>query len=299
MKKRIVLASSWCAILIGLSLSATMTPAANAAISIALTNFRGTWDPTVSYGAGAIVTYQGQSYISIDKNSNVVPTNTEAWAVLDAAGTPGPAGVPGSTGATGPTGASGSPGPAGPAGPAGAMGIPGPAGVAGAAGPTGTQGPAGPSGATGPAGATGPQGPTGAAGPPANVIGYANSGSAAALLSTAGTKYNVVSTIPISTTGTYIVNASLNLQVLPLDTVECGFVLASTGNFVGFLSQTTNFGNSANADEAITTAFTAAFPVSAGDSIEITCQSGGGSNNGNSSSVSGSTITAILLSKLN
>jgi hypothetical protein len=104
----------------------------------------------------------------------------------------------------------------------------------------------------------------------------------------------------VSTTGTYIVNATLILQVQPSDTVFCSFGLASTGStpVVGF-SQTSNFGNSANGAEGITTAFTAAVPVTAGDSIEITCQTGGSSNNGNSSSVSGSTITAILLSKLN
>jgi hypothetical protein len=120
MKKLTVIASSWCAMLIALSFSATLTPTANAAISIAVTNFRGLWDSTVSYGEGAIVTYNGQSCICTVKNKNVVPTNTEAWAVLDASGTQGPQGPAGATGATGATG------PAGPAGPAGSMGIPGP-----------------------------------------------------------------------------------------------------------------------------------------------------------------------------
>ena len=62
----------WCAMLMGLILYAAMTPPAAAAITIAVTNFRGDWDPTVNYGAGAVVTYSGQSYIAIVKNNNVV-----------------------------------------------------------------------------------------------------------------------------------------------------------------------------------------------------------------------------------
>ena len=138
----------WCAMLMGLILYAAMTPPAAAAISIAVTNFRGDWDPTVNYGAGAVVTYSGQSYIAIVKNNNVVPTETDAWAILDAKGAQGPVGAAGAAGATG------APGPAGPAGPAGAMGIPGASGAQGAAGPAGA------------AGAPGPQGPIGLTGSP-------------------------------------------------------------------------------------------------------------------------------------
>ena len=128
----------WCAMLMGLILYAAMTPPAAAAISIAVTNFRGDWDPTVNYGAGAVVTYSGQSYIAIVKNNNVVPTETDAWAILDAKGAQGP------VGAAGAAGAAGAPGPAGPAGPAGAMGIPGASGAQGAAGPAGAAGAPGP-----------------------------------------------------------------------------------------------------------------------------------------------------------
>src|ERR1700677_2512750 len=123
MNKRTLIASSWCAMLIGLSLSATVIPLANAAISIAVTNYRGNWDPTANYAAGAIVSYAGQSYIAIVKNNNVTPTQTDAWAVLDA---PGPTGPKGAQGPQGSPGSAGATGPAGPAGPAGAMGIPGP-----------------------------------------------------------------------------------------------------------------------------------------------------------------------------
>jgi hypothetical protein len=145
---RKIAVAPWSAMLMGLILYAAMTPPATAAISIAVTNFRGDWDPTVNYGAGAVVTYSGQSYIAIVKNNNVVPTETDAWAILDAKG------AQGSVGAAGATGATGAPGPAGPAGPAGAMGIQGAAGAQGAAGSAGA------------AGAPGPQGPIGLTGSP-------------------------------------------------------------------------------------------------------------------------------------
>jgi hypothetical protein len=148
----------WCAMLMGLILCAAMIPPAAAAISIAFTNFRGDWDSTVNYNAGAVVTYKGQSYIAIVKNNNVVPTETDAWALLDAQGPKGPAGATGATGAAGATGATGA------AGPAGSIGPPGPLGPAGASGPAGPAGPIGTTGATGPAGAIGPQGPAGPAG---------------------------------------------------------------------------------------------------------------------------------------
>jgi len=151
---RKVAVAPWCAMFMGLILYAAMTSPATAAISIAITNFRGDWDPTVHYGAGALVTYNGQSYIAIVKNNNVVPTETDAWAILDAQGAQGP---------QGPAGAAGAPGPAGPAGPAGAMGIAGAAGAQGPVGPAGVQGPIGNTGAQG---APGPQGPIGLTGSP-------------------------------------------------------------------------------------------------------------------------------------
>jgi hypothetical protein len=146
----------------------------------------------------------------------------------------------------------------------------------------------------GPAGAAGAQGPTGPAGPPANVIGYANSGTSDVLLSTADTYFTVVSTVPVSTTGTYIVNASLILVVRNLDNVECGFFLASTGNAVGVPSQTGTNANSGYVNELKSIPVTAAFPVSAGDSIEIACLSDVGG-----SDVTGYTMTAILLNHIN
>jgi Collagen triple helix repeat (20 copies) len=135
-----------------LLLIAAVNNPAPAATSIAITNFRGAWAFSVAYAAGAVVTYNGASYICLLKNSGVAPsTNTADWAILDA---------PGATGAVGAAGAPGAQGVMGPPGPVG------PAGTAGAAGPAGTQGPAGPVGPAGAPGAQGSTGLTGAQGPP-------------------------------------------------------------------------------------------------------------------------------------
>jgi hypothetical protein len=164
MKNRKAFLSSLGSVLVMASIFlATSFPAA-AAISIAVTSFRGDWDPTVKYTAGAVVTYNGQSYIAIVKNNNVLPIETDAWALLDAQGPQGPQG---SAGPQGPTGSSGANGAAGPAGAQGAMGPPGPVGPSGAngaVGPTGPQGAQGAPGNPGAPGAVGPQGPAGAAG---------------------------------------------------------------------------------------------------------------------------------------
>jgi hypothetical protein len=161
------------AILFFAALGAVLPEGLHAATSVAITNFRGAWVSTASYSAGAVVTYNGASYICIVKNTNVQPTNATDWSILDApgapgapgaagpAGSPGPQGPAGATGATGSQGAMGAPGPMGPAGAPGAMG---PAGVQGVAGSTGAAGSPGPAGPQGPRGATGPQGPASAGG---------------------------------------------------------------------------------------------------------------------------------------
>ena len=147
-------------------LSTAFLAPASAAVSIAVTNFRGAWDATVNYGAGAFVTYRGQSYIAVVKNNNVVPTDTDAWSILDAAGAQGPQGPQGPVGPNGASGAKGAAGPTGPAGPAGPIGLPGPVGPAGAQGPAGTAGANGTTGASGTPGAPGVPGPAGTPGAP-------------------------------------------------------------------------------------------------------------------------------------
>jgi Collagen triple helix repeat (20 copies) len=170
------------AILFAAFLNVAISAPANAAtININFANFRGAWSSTITYGAGAVVIYNGASYISlISSNKNVAPSSsTTAWSIMDPpgatgatgpAGAQGPAGPQGAQGTTGATGAQGIMGPPGPVGSAGATGAKGatgstgPAGAQGAAGPQGLHGSTGPIGPQGLLGATGPIGPAGATG---------------------------------------------------------------------------------------------------------------------------------------
>ena len=140
------------AILLYMSLSNVIATPATAATNVAITNFRAAWSASVSYGAGAVITYNGASYISlVGGNVGVVPTSsTTNWAILDAPGAPGAIGPQGPTGPTGAKGATG------------AAGATGATGLAGPTGPQGSAGAKGAIGATGPAGAIGLTGSTGA-----------------------------------------------------------------------------------------------------------------------------------------
>jgi hypothetical protein len=142
-----------------------------------ITSFAGAWSDSLTYRPGTVVTYQGSSYLCLEKNDRVAPdTNTGDWALLVSPGAKGPAGAAGpagpqgmqgpqgATGPEGPRGIPGAPGSAGPAGPRGATGSPGAAGVVGPMGATGPAGARGAAGLRGPAGPKGPQGPRGPAG---------------------------------------------------------------------------------------------------------------------------------------
>jgi hypothetical protein len=179
-------------LVIGLS---TLAGTAHAATIVSITNYRGAWVSTGLYGAGAVVTFNGASYICLVANTGVAPnTNTGDWAILDA---------PGATGATGPTGPQGAPGPTGPAGPAGPNGA---SGAPGAIGPAGPAGPAGAAGATGPAGASGAPGATGAAGPqgPAGPVGATGPQGPTGLAGSAGVACPNGNTTPTTSGGPYI-----------------------------------------------------------------------------------------------
>src|SRR5437016_5407071 len=83
--------------------AAVVEPAS--AVNVNITNFRGAWVSTASYGAGVVVTYNGASYICLVGNKGVAPnTNTTDWAILDAPGATGPTGPAGPQGPAGPTG---------------------------------------------------------------------------------------------------------------------------------------------------------------------------------------------------
>ena len=156
------------ACLIAASLYTAVSAPAFAKTDVAITNYRGPWSSTDTYGAGAVVTYNGASYVCLVKNRGTTPNSSNTdWAIFadpGATGATGPAGLPGPQGATGQQGPQGNPGSTGAMGPPGPMG---PAGAAGPVGQTGAQGPAGPAGA---AGAQGPQGPAGPQGPPGSSV---------------------------------------------------------------------------------------------------------------------------------
>ena len=286
-------AARWCAIWIGVLLSVSMTVPASAAISINVTNFRGVWDSTVNYAAGAVVTYNGQTYIAITKNSDVAPIETDAWAVLDA---PGPTGAVGATGPAGPTGATGHAGPMGPPGPVG------PAGTTGATGQTGPAGPTGPAGLPGPIGPAGPVGPTGANGATGQT-GYSSGyfSQSTSQISLDPNFEPIVATVAVSTGGSYIVTATANVQVLNYDVVTCAF--SSAANFPTVLGGSVTFqGEPAGSTGYVPSAGTliSAMAVNAGDSIEVECISVSYPNFlGQSSYTTGASISALLVNSLN
>jgi Collagen triple helix repeat (20 copies) len=132
-------------------------------------SFQGPYSPTITYGVGSAVSFNGSSYISLVASNlgNQPDTNTAQWSLLaqeGATGAAGPQGPQGLIGFTGATGAQGPAGPTGAQGPTGPTGTTGPAGATGAIGPQGPIGLTGPTGATGATGLQGPVGLTGATG---------------------------------------------------------------------------------------------------------------------------------------
>lgn len=125
------------------------------AIDLPIT-YVGVWSSKTTYIAGEVATFNGSSYVALEKNVGIAPnSNIKDWAILDSPGLPGPVGPAGPQGPKGPTGPQGQTGPAGPQGP---QGVAGPAGPAGAKGAQGNTGPQGIQGLQGPAGVAGPAG---------------------------------------------------------------------------------------------------------------------------------------------
>jgi hypothetical protein len=109
----------------------------------AATTFAGSWDASIFYPPGSIVT-TGAIFTGLDfwleangSGSSVTPPALGAsdWYHISGPAAPSPAGATGPTGATGPSGPTGS---------SGATGATGPTGPTGSTGPTGLQGEAGP-----------------------------------------------------------------------------------------------------------------------------------------------------------
>lgn len=133
--------------------------------------WRGGWVFGQSYETGEVVSYDGQSYVSITTTTGVEsPDDTAFWDLLARRGDTGEtglqgiAGPQGEIGPVGPAGATGSVGESGAAGLRGSPGATGVKGDTGARGAQGIQGVGGVKGDTGESGATGPQGIQGVAG---------------------------------------------------------------------------------------------------------------------------------------
>jgi hypothetical protein len=87
------------------SIATAAISAANAAVSIPVTDFQGAWAAGVTYNPGAVVTYQGASYICVAQNTHFAPvSHPNFWKVMDAPGAAGAAGPPGPQGPAGPAG---------------------------------------------------------------------------------------------------------------------------------------------------------------------------------------------------
>lgn len=71
------------------------------------TGFNGTWSPNVTYVVGTTVVFDGAYYVSINNNTNILPTNSTNWLLQLGpinGTTPGPPGAPGPVGPDGPPG---------------------------------------------------------------------------------------------------------------------------------------------------------------------------------------------------
>jgi len=114
-------------------------------------NFTGLFNPSTTYNAFDVVTYQGSTYDATTSipASTTTPDIAPGWVLMAQMGAAGTPGLPGPAGAIGPAGSNGATGATGAKGDTGAVGSQGPIGVDGATGPTGPAGPQGLQGATG------------------------------------------------------------------------------------------------------------------------------------------------------
>ncbi len=93
--------------------------------------FQGSWQSGVLYFQGAVVEYEGSSYVATATQTTANPESSSDWQLLALRGDQGPPGPSGDPGAEGPEGPPGPEGPEGPAGPPGPQGEQGPAGATG------------------------------------------------------------------------------------------------------------------------------------------------------------------------
>lgn len=82
-------------------------------------NFRGQWDSATSYGEGDVVSYLGNTHISLEVHSDSLPSAAIKWKILAEKGNTGSTGTVGATGGVGPAGIQGVAGVTGERGPYG------------------------------------------------------------------------------------------------------------------------------------------------------------------------------------
>ena len=128
--------------------------------------FSGPWTSTTTYNLNDVVTYGGQSYVSIQAgNLNKQPSVQPSWwTVFSAAGSSGTSGTSGTSGSSGSSGTSGSSGSSGTSGSSGSSGTSGTSGSSGSSGTSGTSGSSGSSGTSGTSGSSGSSGTSGTSG---------------------------------------------------------------------------------------------------------------------------------------
>jgi Phage Tail Collar Domain len=91
-----------CAVPIAAFFNAALSAPTAAAPDVAFKSFQGAWAAATTYNSGAVITYNGASYICILKNTHFAPpTHPNYWQIMDAPGATGPQGPPGPPGTQG------------------------------------------------------------------------------------------------------------------------------------------------------------------------------------------------------
>ncbi len=166
------------------------------------------------------------------------------------------------------------------------VGPQGPKGPQGPQGPQGLKGAQGQQGPQGPQGQQGPQGPQGPAGISAGYSAFITPGSDVPL--NTGGRQIILQTNPVATSGTYFISAAVLPFVEAGDSdVFCFDTLASTGT-------PSQWGGSFQSGNYAQASMTDVLFISAGDAVQVGCESGG-----TSSFVFNAAVTATLINSSN
>jgi hypothetical protein len=196
-------------------------------------NYYGTWSDTTTYIINDVITYNGQSYVSIQNgNLNKQPSVQPAWwSVFSAAGSSGTSGTSGTSGSSGSSGTSGSSGSSGTSGSSGSSGTSGTSGSSGSSGTSGTSGGTGSSGTSGTSGGTGSSGTSGTSGQDGSSGTSGTSGvdGSSGTSGTSGTS-GVVDYTGLITTGSITSTQNITGSLILGNTVISGSLIGNTVN---------------------------------------------------------------------